>query len=96
MNGSNVTAVVSGIMNVVDMVDDMVTGFLYWITSTTQAKVQRSNLNGSGVEDIYVSQLGTLVGVAVFEDFVYVVSSHGVIWKMDKFGRQGRLNCFVH
>lgn len=89
MNGSNVTAVVSGIMNMVDMAVDMVTGLLYWITGSTQVKVQRSNLNGSGVKDVYVSQVGTLVGVAVFEDFMYVVSSHGVILKVDKFGRQG-------
>eukprot|EP00731_Ephydatia_muelleri_P001116 Em0001g1116a len=89
MDSSNATTVVSGIVNMVDMAVDVVTGLLYWITGSIQVKVQKSNLNGSGVKDVYVSQVGTLVGVAVFEDFVYVVSSHGVVLKVDKFGRQG-------
>lgn len=91
MDSSNATTVVSGIVNMVDMAVDVVTGLLYWITGSIQVKVQKSNLNGSGVKDVYVSQVGTLVGVAVFEDFVYVVSSHGVVLKVDKFGRQGML-----
>ena len=89
IDGSNITVVVSGALNVVDITVDVVTGGLYW---ATLGKIQRSNLDGSALKDVYVSQVGTLVGVAVFEDFAYVLTDHGTILKIDKFSRQGRLN----
>ena len=86
------TAVVSGVLNLADISVDAVTGMVFWIEGTYPGvKVRRSKVdNGSIAMDVYVHpQAGSLVGVAVFEDFAYVATDGGAILKIDKFGRQG-------
>jgi hypothetical protein len=81
LDGTSIQNVVTGLIEPMEIALDVAGGKMYWADLGTD-KVQRANMNGTGIEDLYTSSLGTPVGVALdlvagklyFTDFGGVVS----------------------
>ena len=85
---SDVTAVISGIMNSTGLTFDVVRERVYWVTSA--AVVESAERNGQTREALDHGLTDQFSGVDVFEDFVYIsIASTDQILTLDKFSREG-------
>lgn len=64
LDGTSVETVLSGLSSPMEIALDVPNRMMYWADLGTD-RVQRANTDGTGVEDLYVSPLGTPVGVAL-------------------------------
>ena len=67
MDGTSVDTLISGLSNPLGIALDLIHSRIYW-TDTVADKIQRANLNGTGVEDLVTTGLDTPWGIALVID----------------------------
>ena len=76
-------------MNPIDITIDLVAGRLYWISG--DGCITSSPFNGMDSQTVFQIPNTVPVGIAVFEDFVYILlRSNKTIARVDKLMREGQ------